>query len=295
MIELNSDRWSNILTAGFGARVISVGTSRIILVTIFRAGPFRVAYPDFPVGAFNYGQEDLDTILDICQTERVDVVRVHVQTQPAGLRADAVQSLGTIQIVNLQDWEENAQEKSRRTRNRIARSEVKITKSRRFDGERLYELYVGTITRNAGRTRYTRAYFDEIAETGCLIAKAEDRIIGFVCLGIHEGRACYLHGGYDSQARYLYPSDLLFRAMILEARNAGARVFDFLPSPADQHTLNRYKIAWGGVQSSFVVIDTHLNPIRAKAFHYLRSVMDRLPKVVLDLLPLREKANQRLS
>lgn len=283
MIEIDSKRWANVISAGLGASLDCVRASRNIQVTIFKVGPFRIAYPDFPVGAFSYTKEDIELIFEICRMKGVAIVRLHSQTKLNSPQADYLQSLKTVQILDLQAWNESSLKKPRRTKSRAVRSEVDIVQSSGVDGKRLYELYVGTINRNSGRFRYTRKYFDEIADVGCFVAVFEGKIIGFVCLGISGYRACYLHGGYDPVAKSLYPSDLLFRTMILEARNSGAKVLDFLPSPAGQSSLDRYKMAWGAVQRPFFVMDFHLEPVRAKAFSYLRSAVDKLPKFLRDL------------
>lgn len=284
MITLNSMLWADILSLGMGARTIHVDGSRPILIATFRVGPFSIAYPDFPVGAADYGREESELIFAACKNARVDMVRLHVHDIPPHLKPSSIHPLGTVQIDDLQTWEEQASKKARRTKNRIARSPIAVECSRLSDADRLYELYARTIKRNAGTIRYSRSYFAALAETGCLVAKSDDTIVGFVCYGILEKRACYLHGGHSPEVRSLYPSDILFRQMILDAKANGASIFDFLPSPGRQEGLQRYKAAWGGTEHQFFALDFHLNPVKARLFKYMKSAIDLIPQAMAERL-----------
>lgn len=290
MIDLAGPRWAHALSAGLGARMLAVDAGRHVSVAVFRAGPFRVAYPDFPVGADSYAPDRLAALLEACEAERVDVVRLHVQKIPAWRGPMTTYAMGTARIVDLAAWNDSAGEKARRTRNRAARSAVRIIESTAADGDRLHELYLGTVERHAGRVRYTRAYFREIAALGCPVAVLDGRLVGFVCSGTVDGVAYYLHGGQDPQARSAYPSDLLFRHMILEARDAGARSFDFLPSPPGQPSLQQYKLAWGGEPGAAFAVDLALRPLRARALRLARTAADALPpSLVRRLMSSRDR------
>jgi lipid II:glycine glycyltransferase (peptidoglycan interpeptide bridge formation enzyme) len=125
-------------------------------------------------------------------------------------------------------------------------------------------------------------YFSEVAALGCSVARVGDEIVGFVCGAVRGTHAYYLHGAQNPSAREHHPSDLLFRHMIAQARDAGGTRFDFLPSPAAQPSLVRYKVAWGGEIVRTHAFDVALRPLRARAFRIARAVAERLP---MSLLP----------
>src|SRR5690606_23645969 len=125
-----------------------------------------------------------------------------------------------------------------------------------------------TVLRHGGAIRYRREYFREFARTGSgLVAKAGGRIAGFVCMAMSGSRACYLHGAHDVALRSYYPSDQLFLAMIRKCREVGAKTFDFLPSPPEQHSLQSYKESWGGEEAKAYSTDVIVRPVVARTFY----------------------------
>lgn len=266
MIDLASDLWLSALQAGLGAKVVRMPGADGGLMACFRAGPFRVAYPDFLIGS-----EHLDeaALLAQCEAARqlgADLLRIQTDQALADARVFASHSLGSIAISPLADWSERSFEKVRRAANRQARSALQIRQGQADDGAHLYKLYLSTLRRHSGAARYSEAYFEAIAPSAALVATVDGSICGFVCIGFRGGRACYMHGAHDPQARAHYPSDQLFLAMLRTARDAGLRSFDFLPSPAGQDSLSAYKRAWGGQDIALVVSDLALNPLRARGF-----------------------------
>ena len=286
MLDLEGEAWTNVLRDSLGAEVVRAGVQRKILVTIFRAGPFRVAYPDFPGGFARYSDADIDALRGACSELGVDVIRMHANYIDRDSCIAWSRALGSIRIEDLQGWRENAVEKARRARSREARLSVSVERSVAADGDHLYQLYADMVSSHGGRERYTRDYFRGIAALGCLTARAERRLIGFVCSGHIGETAYYMHGAHCPTARHLYPSDILMRRMILEAKEAGLARLDFLPSPAAQSGLERYKIAWGGTPIPFVAFDVALNPLKAWAFRQAKGLLDRVPQRLAASLDL---------
>jgi hypothetical protein len=293
MLDLEGEAWTGVLRDAMGAEVVRAGVHRNMLVTIFRAGPFRVAYPDFPGGFARYSLADVDALRGPCSDLGVDVIRMHANHIDRGLCIAWSRPLGSIKIEDLQGWRENAVEKARRARSREARLGVSVERSVAADGDHLYQLYADMVSSHGGRERYTRAYFRGLAALGCLTARAERRLIGFVCSGHIGETAYYMHGAHCPKARHLYPSDILMRRMILEAKEAGMTSLDFLPSPAAQSGLERYKIAWGGTQIPFVAFDVALNPLKAWAFRQAKDLIDRVPLRLAARLSLVTQTGRR--
>ncbi len=267
-LNLDSEEWAGILRSGFGASLIDVAegaeTSR---VTIFRAGPFRIAYPEFPVGATQYPRSLTNAIVRAARDHCVDMLRFHscgsVQAESHVTALD----LGTHVIPDVQAWDVSGIEKARRSRNRANRTPLAIERAVAHDAPEMYALYLQTLSRRGGSKRYTLPYFRALAgANSSLIARLDGRVCGFVSFAYQGLRACYLHGAHDASTRRYYASDLLFYEMISMAKAHGAKVFDFLPSPPDQPSLAHYKSAWGAVAGPFVVSDIDVRPLRAGFF-----------------------------
>lgn len=261
MLDLSSSHWDRALVEGLGATVSHMPGGGSI--ACFRAGPFRIAYPDFAIGSSDCNR-DLDVVIHAAKDLRADMLRLQSPCACEDSRTRAVHPLGTIVIGDLQGWNEWQREKPRRAANRERRSELSIRKGVSGDGRHLHALYLATVRRHGGAARYTERYFELIAPYASIVAEHEGAICGFVCVGFRGARGYYLHGAHDPETRGLYPSDQLFLAMLREARDAGLRSFDFLPTPLGQASLSAYKHAWGGVDEPLVVSDVALNPWRAR-------------------------------
>jgi len=266
MIDLQAKAWTDALKVGLGADSVPLpGTQRGWMVC-FRAGPFRVAYPDFPIGSQELDAAAVSEWSGVARGLRADLMRIQAPHELADARVFARHRLGSVAIADLGGWRESQWEKARRAANRQARSALHIRAGRREDGAQLHRLYLSTLRRHGGAARYSREYFEAIAPQAATVAVLDGSVCGFVCAGIRGDRACYMHGAHLPEARAHYPSDQLFLSMLRAARDAGARHFDFLPSPAWQDGLIAYKRAWGGTPVAAVVSDLALNPLRARGF-----------------------------
>jgi len=279
---LDSAEWSDVLHRGLGAssRTLETRVART-LISVFGAGPFKVAYPDFPVGAQAYPRDVQAAIVEACQELGVDVVRFHSRERLGHPKALAERQLGTSVITDLQSWSEAHFDKARRARNRAGRSPLVIGPALAEDGARLHRLYMGTVGRHGGSVRYGADYFKAIAPFATLVAKHEGAIRAFVCFAALHGCAYYLHGAIDPDSKALYPSDQLFREMIGSSSASGATQLDFLPSPPRQASLVRYKESWGAVSAPFVVTDVAIHPFRAMAFEAASHISGWLPGKLL--------------
>ncbi|GAB3334781.1 GNAT family N-acetyltransferase [Marilutibacter aestuarii] len=275
MIDLDSQEWSRALREGMGARFERFADGGML--ACFRAGPFRVAYPDFLIGSGSELSPDaLASRVEAARGFGADLVRVQSESVLDDRRVMKVHRLGTVAIPNLEGWSARELEKARRASNRRSRSSLKIRPGRTSDGAALHRLYRATLLRHGGALRYSQRYFELIAPHASLVAELDGQLCGFVCVGFQAHRACYMHGAHDSGARSHYPSDQLFLEMLETAREKGIRRFDFLPSPPAQQSLNAYKKAWGGVDQSLSVSDLALHPVRTHAFTLATKLMNSL-------------------
>ena len=260
MLDFSSWTWKKALHDGMGARLADLPGGRMI--ACFRAGPFRIAYPDFLIGSAEV--VDLDSTIYAARHLQADMVRL--QTKNALLHPDvqAAHRLGSVLIDDLQSWSERSLEKARRAANRQLRSPLRIRKGLPGDGPALHALYCSTLQRQGGTRRYTANYFELIAPHAALVAELDGVICAFVCAGFMGSRACYMHGSHSPTARGHYPSDQLFLAMLRNARDLGIERFDFLATPPNQPSLAAYKRAWGGSDAPLVVNDLALRPLRSR-------------------------------
>lgn len=266
MIDLGSDEWATALRDGLGARWMPLSDGGSI--ACFRAGPFRVAYPDFLIGSHGcVGKDEIDMRIDAARSLRADLVRIQAVNAEVSHQAMAVHALGSTVIPALSEWDERQYEKGRRAANRESRSELILRPGCETDGGAMYKLYLATIRRRGGAVRYGQRYFELIAPAAATVAELDGNVCGFVCVGFHKLRACYMHGAHALDTRQHYPSDQLFLHMLREARDAGMSRFDFLASPAGQPSLLAYKKAWGGVREPLTVTDIAINPVRARGFN----------------------------
>lgn len=262
MLDLDSGAWAVALREGLGAQLADLPGGGI--VACFRLGPFRAAYPYFPVG--NDCLDDATGMAtEAAKKLGADMVRLQASRKCDDPRIIAVHDVGSTVIRGLQSWNERGWEKARRAANRQSRSPLRIRAGRPGDGRTLHGLYQATVQRHGGAVRYTEHYFELVAPHAAWVAELDGEACGFVCAGYRGKQAFYLHGAHATSARPHYPSDQLFLHMLRTAREAGMESFDFLPTPAEQPSLAAYKRAWGAVDADLYVSDLAVNPWRARA------------------------------
>lgn len=267
MIDVSGSEWRHALEVGLGAKVVEVGgpgdgNRRL---AVFTRGPLKVGYADFAAGTMSLADGYEEAMLAIARRHRVDVIRYQAPTAVRASPAYARHALATTLIPALQSWDERALEKPRRASNRMRRTELQLRRGHPKDAAVMHELYLETMKRHGGARRYSEAYFAAIAGTSSWVACLQDEVVGFVATGRAGQRGLYLHGGHRESARRHYPSDLLFLAMLREAKAARLDSFDFLASPPNQQTLLDYKRAWGATVQPVVVSDHPLG-WRGRAF-----------------------------
>lgn len=243
MIDLDGAQWTDCLAVSFGARVIGMNGTGATL-TVFRTGPWRIGFVDFVSGSRGDPAALVAPARSAARAAGVHVLRFVAERPLPGSARFARYPQQACRLRDLQGWHAGATDKGRRTLNRRDRTALVLRRATPADAAAMHALYVATVTRQGGVPRYPLAYFEALAPHAGTVALLDGQVVGFVCTGCRGERGLYLHGAYAPSARAHHPSDLLYLAMLEEARDRGLRAFDFLASP--QPGLLQYKQAWGG-------------------------------------------------
>jgi hypothetical protein len=245
-------------------------------ITVFKAGPFRIGYVDFPVGG-TLGSGTLNAKMIASLKETCFPIKLHCLRIPVSAFSESIELPNACQLIpetailNLQEWHPERNSKLRRVIKRFEKSSLRIVDATEpSQGKVLFHLYRDTLSRRGGNMRYTDKYFcalvgyaAENSNIRCLLALVDDEIAGFLIVACHMSIAYYLHGSISHRFRGLYPSDLLFLEAIGWAKKRGMNCFNMMPSPSDQPSLIRYKEKWGGTTMTQKVYDLPLKPVQA--------------------------------
>ena len=228
-------------------------------MTLFRAGPFHVAYAGFPVGAFIGDAPAASDIADSWRSQSAVPCPACVRIPVSSLDQDTSFDLPVTltpetAISDLPGWG-LAQTSSniRRDIKKADRAGLEIVEAGDSPAaDAIFELYRTTVERNRGSIRYPRAYFENLVQFSqrdsrvrVLLAKKDDKIAAFNVAALDDGTGYYLHGGIDQAARDSRPGAKLMHESILWAQRSECSAFNLLSSPAKQPSLVQYKEKWG--------------------------------------------------
>ena len=256
-------KWQQLLANGFGSRTVYAWDSSMadgMAITVFHAGPFRIAYVGFPVGGTLSGcassPSQLAALMQLQAPIRLDLLRVPVSafSDSAAMDLQCGEAPETA-ILRLQEWDVRHSKKLHRDVKKARHSDLQVKPAfAPSHGDQLYRLYRDTVARHGGALRYNAAYFRALVELSisqpgvrCLLAAAGGVIGGFVVVVKDGTTAYYLHGATVPAMKHLGVTDLLLLEGIEWARSQGAEVFNLMSSPPGQSSLIRYKEKWGGV------------------------------------------------
>jgi len=229
-------------------------------ISIFRAGPFRVAYLGFPVGAFLGGVADYAGLVSNWQMPSGTPLPVCIRIPVSSLAPDPKLTFPATRtpetaIADLRSWNlQSASKNVGRDVRKAERAGLECTRALSDeDAAAVYRLYASTITRNRGSMRYTPAYFEQLVRLSArheklrvLVARRDGQPVAFNASALDGLHGSYLHGGMDRAARDQRPGAFLMNEAIRWVRDSGGESFNFLSSPADQPSLVQYKEKWGG-------------------------------------------------
>ncbi len=273
----HSTDWQSLLAKGFGSETVYAWESNEkcgAAFTLFRAGPFRIAYLGFPfgglIGDLALGNDLLDGFGKETSIQQPVCIRI-----PASAFAKSIDlSLPSITtpetaILDLQAWGHHSVSTNvRRDIKKAVRSGLTLSDTHSAeDGVQIYKIYSDTISRHKGSLRYTQSYFSHLIELSAtrpdirvITARKSDQIAGFIVVVRHTDTAFYLHGGTYFPMRNQRPSALLFNEAISSAKSEGCRCFNLMSSPVSQSSLVQYKEKWGGVTRELPTYTLALRP-----------------------------------
>ena len=258
----HSTAWQTLLNESFGSTTVYAWGSSSgsgAAMTLFRAGPFHVAYAGFPVGAFMGSAPTASSVVDSWRSQsevtRPACLRIPVSSLDTKTRFELPATLTPeTAISDLPGWElARTSSNIRRDIKKADRSGLEIVEASDIqDAGVVFQLYRATVERNRGSIRYPQSYFEGLvrfsqtdSRVRVLLAKKDGRIAAFNISALDNGTGYYLHGGIDPSARDFRPGAKLMNEAILWAQQSDCAAFNLLSSPPDQPTLIRYKEKWG--------------------------------------------------
>lgn len=129
----------------------------------------------------------------------------------------------------------------------------------RSDVDVVFDLYLKTMERNRAAAKYPHgrfaAIFDQLApkELGViLVARKDGAIIGANTLVCSDETVHDIQLSYDHNYQALRPTDALVFASFLWAIERHKRYFDFMGSPANDESLEKFKTKWLAERSTTV-------------------------------------------
>jgi len=268
--------WFSIIHDGLGATIndnqcISQG------IPIFRKGPFRIAYPGFPIGdipssikkslSCNPHQNSVSEKWELLRLwQSVLVNQCQTYQKHSGRIPETA-------IHDLQNWNISQLSSSiRRNIKKADRSNVRIDEANENDAPYIYKLYKEMIKTHKGKMRYSLPYFNALVKVSRnnpnLMVKiahsTKGDIISMLVSAYHKGNAYYLHGATNPHYLNMRPADTLMFDTLQSAKQKNIRSFSFLPSPIGQDGLIRFKEKWGGTTSMTPVFDLFQSTPRSK-------------------------------
>ena len=255
----HSSTWFSVLEGGFGARTFKTSFDLSLSFTVFRVGPFSLAYINFPIGltdvreSYELGKND---ILQILREKNIHILNFSTPYINTPFNRYRIRSLPETSIENLENWEESRLAADVRYELRRSQREgLRVREVDDRDYKHLHKIYKSTVTRHKGQVRYTSDYFSALVRISkennnldCKIGffSDEDRPCAFIIVAHDGDTAYYLHGGYEEQYAHLRPGYKLISLAIAHARDSGCKKFNFMASPEDQPSLVKFKEKWGG-------------------------------------------------
>lgn len=229
-------------------------------LSVFRAGPFKIGYLGFPVGAVVGSISSEPTLVDSLRSARLRYMPICIRIPVSAFNQQAqldlpFQATPETVIENLPEWNLGSVSKNlRRDVRKADRSGLVISEANDTHvGAKLFDIYFRTVKRHGGALRYNAEYFHELIKLAkiqprlrVLIATRDSDIAGFMVTARHGDTAYYLHGGSNPVYRKNSPSDLLLNSAIHNAQRDGSQSFSLMASPPNQPSLIRYKEKWGG-------------------------------------------------
>jgi Acetyltransferase (GNAT) domain len=256
-----STEWQELLHHAFNIRsfyVLAEEEEWSFALQVFRAGPFRAGYINFPLGGTLGGHLPHPSCITSLGQHLSSGVQLMNLICPAFIQEEATYTgtpvmLPETAITDLANYRLLDKKKLRRDVKRARQFGTRISENPGLNNaQALYTLYKDTIARHQGKIRYNVQYFQELIRLShqsnsvhILTASLDLQMIGFLVLVRHNNWAYYLHGATDRAYAKYGVSDLLIASAIELAQTQGLAAFNMMASPAEQLSLVKYKEKWG--------------------------------------------------
>lgn len=254
--------WNNVLVPALADRVVMPVVSNGLQMpwAVFKRGPLTVGYPRFPVGLESSDTDAASVWEEIRNSMRslnVDLLRMSAPDEIANaFKPSSIEArLPETVIESLQEWRPEKLPAGMRRKFRYAEKiGLRTEPASAFDGDICHHLYLRTVSRQRGTSRYNAAYFGKLClasstDKAVSVTKAmttDGRVAGFIATLQMGKTAYYLHGGYTDDMAAARPGYFLMRNAIEHARDNGMDRFNMLTSPSAQPELLAYKESFGG-------------------------------------------------
>jgi hypothetical protein len=259
----NSPDWHQV-THYLGAKTVYLWNEDIedgFSASLFRIGPFAIAYLGFPIGTRTIStiidqKGLLDSLIHSCLSLKVNAVRVSGLPQKITIdKKYQTASVVETEIKDLQNWNSvDLGSSIKRNIRKARKTNVRFSDHADvIDSTRIFSLYLNTVNRHGGAARYNIDYFSKLVEianeTNSPItihtAFLDAELIAYTVVVDQQDTSMYLHGAQDMSYQKLRCMDALFQTMIDSAKLRGLKKFTFLGSPPNQTSLIKYKEKWG--------------------------------------------------
>ncbi len=300
-----SQDWQMVLHQGFKTQAIygwNPSNQTKMVITLFKAGPFKIGYLEFPVTDIAEFSLNNDNITALKQSIPIPIdilyLPISAFTNATALDLNYVITSETA-ITDLPNWQlSQLPKKLRRDIKKANNSNLEVIDASTPDhGNICYQLYQQTIQRHNGNLRYTLDYFQAIMQLSqtqpklrCLLAYLNGEIAGFLIVALHYQTAYYLHGAINFELKRYGISDKLLYEAILWAQSQQMKHFNFMASPPSQTSLIRYKEKWGGMTKTQKNYELNIRPLHSQGFKISKRLYYYFSKYFREILPLNADA-----
>ena len=154
---------------------------------------------------------------------------------------------------------------------------LEVTDRSQIEG--VFDLYVKTMAHNQAATKYPvdrfTSIFDRLVPRGLgviLVATCNGTLVGSNTLVCSDDTVHDIQLSYDHDYQHVRPNDALVFASLEWTIKKGRRMFDFMGSPADDASLERFKGKWLAERSTTSTYVKTLSPLRGACWKTIQKI-----------------------
>jgi hypothetical protein len=279
-----SKEWSDIVCHTLKAEMFFLARSEpdiLYTVSVFKKGPFKIGYINFPFGISDDQNLNPQLLKDIFHRQQliIHILIVNTRKKLVTFEEFYKTQLPETSILNFQkhspDKLKNLKISLRRGHNRGAIIK-KAENNERY--RQVFMLYQNTLILRGGLQKYSAEYFGKLMQLeenqgATFLAFVENDLVGFLSIVLHQKKAFALHSSYNRQYNRYCVVDMLMEAAVAFAKKQNCTEFNMGASPANQPSLVEFKEKWGGQTSPLYNYEIPLHPIMAPLFKCIRYLV----------------------